>query len=91
MSLRDNSALQRFELEECGLIAFANYRRSGQHVVIPHVEAPPDLRGTGAAGRLMSAIVEKARADGFTVTPTCSYAALWFKQHKDAQDVLARS
>lgn len=52
MTLTDNTALQRFELEESGLIAFANYRRSGQHVVIPHVEAPPALRGTGAAGRL---------------------------------------
>ena len=89
MTLTDNTALQRFELEESGLIAFANYRRSGQQVVIPHVEAPPALRGTGTAGRLMTALVERARAEGFKITPTCSYAALWFRQHKDAADVLA--
>ena len=88
MTLTDNTALQRFELEEKGLVAFANYRRSGRQVVIPHVEAPPALRGTGTAGRLMTALVEKARTDGFKITPTCTYAALWFRQHKDAQDVL---
>ena len=48
MSVRDNTTLGRFELEEKGLTVFANYRRHGQHVVIPHVEAAPQLRGTGA-------------------------------------------
>jgi predicted GNAT family acetyltransferase len=88
MNLVDNTALHRFELEERGLVAFANYRRLDKLVVIPHVEAPPPLRGTGTVGRLMAAIVEKARTDGFKVTPTCSYAVLWFRQHKNAQDVL---
>ena len=43
MTVRDNPELSRFELEEKGLIAFANYRRHGEHVVIPHVEAAPTL------------------------------------------------
>ncbi len=45
----DNAARSRFELEEQGLVAFADYRRRGDHLVIPHVEAPPALRGTGGA------------------------------------------
>ena len=89
MSVRDNTTLGRFELEEKGLTAFANYRRHGQHVVIPHVEAAPPLRGTGAAERLMAGIVELARRDGFTIAPTCSYARLWFRRHRHAADVLA--
>lgn len=89
MSITDNTLLHRFELEEHGLIAFANYHRSASHVTIPHVEAPPALRGTGTADRLMRGIVERARAEGFKVAPTCSYAAIWFRQHKDAADVLA--
>ena len=88
MTVRDNLALERFELEERSLIAFANYRRSGRHIVIPHVEAPPPLRGSGAADRLMAGIVRLARADGFKITPTCSYARLWFRRHRDAADVL---
>ena len=87
--ITDNRPYRRFELEENGQTAFATYSRNGLHVVIPHVEAPPALRGTGAAGRLMEGIVAKARAEGFRITPTCSYAFAWFRRHKDAADVLA--
>jgi len=89
MIVRDNDTLRRFELEENSLVAFANYRRTGSRVTIPHVEAPPALRGKGTASRLMQGIVEKARAEGFKIRPTCSYAVLWFRQHQDSADVLA--
>ena len=89
MSVSDNKVLGRFELEEHGLVAFATYRRTGEHVVIPHVEAPPPLRGSGAADRLMTGIVKLARAEGFKIAPTCSYARIWFRRHRDAADVLA--
>jgi predicted GNAT family acetyltransferase len=88
MTITDNRAYHRFELEEDGLVAFANYQRNGLHVVIPHVEAPVALRGRGTAGRLMRGIVETARAEGFKITPTCSYAFAWFRRHRDAADVL---
>lgn len=88
MPVVDNTQSNRFELEENGLTAFANYSRTGLHVVIPHVESPPALRGTGTAGRLMEGIVERARAEGFKITPTCSYAFAWFRRHKGAADVL---
>ena len=89
MTVKDNPVLGRFELEEKGLIAFAIYRRDGSNFVIPHVEAPPSLRGAGTAGRLMTGIVELARDKGFKIVPTCSYARLWFRRHKDAAAVLA--
>jgi hypothetical protein len=88
MTVTDNPSRGRFELEENGLIAFANYRRDARTVVIPHVEAPPALRGTGTAARLMAGIVDLARSEGFKIAPTCSYARLWFSRHKDAADVL---
>jgi predicted GNAT family acetyltransferase len=85
----DNKAAQRFELTENGLMAWAEYRIQDGIYVIPHVEAEPGLRGTGAAGRLMVAIVEEARARGFRLKPRCPYAIAWFRRHPDAQDVLA--
>ncbi len=88
MAVTDNTALHRFEFEENGLTAFATYHRNGLHVVIPHVEAPLALRGTGTASRLMEGIVARARAEGFKITPTCSYAYGWFRRHRDAADVL---
>ena len=88
MSVIDNKTQGRFELEENGQVAFANYHRSGTHLVIPHVEAPPSLRGTGTASRLMEGVVAAARAEGFRIRPTCSYAQIWFRRHRDAADVL---
>lgn len=84
----DNKELQRFELVENGLTVFADYRIRDGLVLLPHVEADPTLRGTGAADRLMHAIVTHARAEKLTLVPRCSYARAWFQRHPDADDVL---
>jgi predicted GNAT family acetyltransferase len=76
-----NPAQSRYELQVDGLIAFADYQRSGQTLVIPHVEAAPALRGTGAAGRLMAKVAETARAEGLKIAPLCGYAAAWLKRN----------
>jgi predicted GNAT family acetyltransferase len=88
MSVVDNEARHRFELEEQSETAFATYRRAGDTVTIPHVEAPMALRGTGAAGRLMEGIAALARAQRFKIVPTCPYAVAWFRRHPEAKDVL---
>jgi predicted GNAT family acetyltransferase len=88
-AVTDNPERQRFELVEDGLTAFANYRRSGSNLVIPHVESPPPLRGKGTAARLMEGVVALARANGDTITPLCSYARTWFQRHPDQGDVLS--
>jgi predicted GNAT family acetyltransferase len=84
----DNSAKSRFELEENGLMAWADYRFRDGKTILPHVEADPPLRGTGAAGRLMQQIVEHARTNSLVLEPRCSYARAWFQRHPEADDVL---
>src|SRR5690606_23786880 len=92
-SLVDNPARRRFEMSfpsEAGeRLVFADYIARGESLVIPHVEADPDLRGSGAAGRFMAALAEHARAEGLKLFPTCGYAVAWFRRHPDAADVLA--
>ncbi len=86
--LKDNQAARRFEMIESGQVVFADYRRDGRRLFIDHVEAPVALRGSGAAGRFMEALVTKATADGATLVPVCSYAAAWLSRHPDlARDV----
>jgi uncharacterized protein len=85
----DNVAAHRFELVENGLTAFADYHRHGERVSVPHVEAPVALQGTGAAGRLMQGMVERIRADGQKIVPTCPYAVAWLKRHPEYADVVA--
>ena len=84
----DNQALHRFELEEGGHIAFANYRTHDGRYILTHVEADPQLRGTGAAARLMEAIVAHAKENNFKLVPRCSYAVTWFARHPEESDVI---
>jgi uncharacterized protein len=86
---RDNVERSRFELSVDGEVVFANYRRQDGVLAILHVEAPPVLRGSGAAGRLMQAIAETARAEGWTIRPHCGYAAAWLRRHRDYADLVA--
>ena len=88
-TVHNNAAQNRFEIEENGLVAFATYRRENNTLMIPHVEAPPELRGKGTAGRLMEGIALLAREGGLKIVPRCPYAATWFRRHPEDSDVLA--
>lgn len=81
-AVRDNQQESRYELDVNGKIVFAIYRRDGSTLYIRHVEAPPSLRGTGAAGRLMQGIVDIARDEALKIVPLCSYAAAWMRRHQ---------
>lgn len=85
----DNVARSRFELVEQGQTAVADYVRRGAVLALPHVEAPPALRGTGAAGRLMEGLLTLVRERGEKVDPQCPYAAAYIRRHKEWQDLVA--
>ena len=62
--LRNNSGRSRYEMDEQGATSYADYRVSGDRMYLDYVFAPPQLRGTGAAGRLMAAVAADAREHG---------------------------
>ncbi len=86
-SVRDNRALQRFELPVGDQVVFADYRRQPGRLVITHVEAPPNLRGAGHASRLMQGVLEEARAEQVKVLPLCPYARAWMQRHPAYRDL----
>lgn len=81
----DNAVRRRFELEEDGRLAFADYLLKGDRLIIPHVEADPALRGKGVAGRLMAGVVAAAREQNLQIVPLCSYAAAYMRRHETAR------
>lgn len=89
MPLTDNTARSRFELHVDGHVAFADYVRKGEVLHIPHVEAPPALRGTGAAGKLMLLIAEFSRENSLKIHPICGYADAWLQKHPQHHDLRA--
>lgn len=86
--LRDVSSRGRLEMDEGGAIVFADYRRSGNRLIVDHVEAPVALRGTGAAGRFMEALAQHARSEGLRIVPLCGYAAAWLNRSPAHRDLV---
>ena len=88
----DNIDQGRFEMPfdsggAQGLV-WADYVREGDILAIPHVEAEPQLRGSGAAGQFMQAMTDHTRDAGLKLKPICAYAVLWHRRHPDSHDVV---
>ncbi len=88
-AFRDATDQSRFELEVDGEVAFADYDRQEGNLLVQYVYAPPVLRGTGAADRLMREIAEQARSEGLKIVPICGYASAWLRRHKAYRDLIA--
>ena len=91
---RDVLARQRYEqgytdAEGRMRTVHADYAVQGDTRIILHVEAEPELRGTGAAGTFMRSLAEHARAGGLKLAPRCSYAVVWLKRHPEYDDLAA--
>ena len=56
---------------------------------VDFVEVPAALGGRGLGTKLVGALVDKARADGFTLIPVCGFARHQLTKHADWHDVLA--
>ncbi len=54
-----------------------------------HTLVPPEIGGRGVAARLVDALIDDARAQGFKVRPDCSYIAAAFEKHPDWGDLKA--
>ncbi|MDP1820517.1 MAG: GNAT family N-acetyltransferase [Acidimicrobiales bacterium] len=79
----DNTAEQRFELEAEGHRAELLYQLDGDQLVLVHTGVPDELEGRGLGGQLAKAAVERARAEGLTVVPRCSFVRSWIERHPD--------
>jgi uncharacterized protein len=86
--LRNDPAAGRYEMDEQGMTSWADYQMRDGRLYLLHVESPPPLRGTGAAGRLMKALAEDVKRQGLKITPICGYAAAWLRRSHDYRDLL---
>lgn len=78
----------RYEIIEQGQVVYADYRRQGDRLFIDYVYSPPPLRGSGASGRLMTAVAQKARDEHLRITPICGYAATWLRRSEAFRDLV---
>ena len=86
-SVRDDKANDRFVLDVDGAVAFANYRLTGDRVIITHTETPPALRGRGIASELVKGALALIRADGHRVVAGCSFVSDYLDRHPEYADL----
>ena len=76
-----NEAKSRFEILKNDGVVYADFEVRGDQLVIPYVYAPPQLRGSGAAGELMQEVLDYSREKNLKIVPICGYAAAWLKRN----------
>jgi uncharacterized protein len=80
----DNRERSRFEMSADGHLAELVYRRHGGRLVLIHTEVPAELGGRGIGGKLVTAAIDEAAADGLTIVPLCPFARSWLEKHPGA-------
>ena len=86
--IRNNTTLNRFELDVDGMTAVAHYTLSPGVITFTHTETPMALRGRGIASRLIRGALESARAQGFKVAVRCQFVSGYIAKHPEFGDLL---
>lgn len=87
--VRDNREAGRFELEEQGHVAHADYEKDGEVVVFTHTLVPPALQGMGVGSRLVEGALAQVREQGLKLRPLCKFVAAYIAKHPEWRDLLA--
>ena len=88
-SVRDNTALSRFELDAGGVTAFVTYRLGDGVITLAHTETPPQARGQGIASRLIEGTLDILRERGLKVIPRCDFVRAYIARHPEYRDLVA--
>ena len=87
--VRDNPATSRFEMASGDAVAFVEYMRAGDRIVLIHTEVPEALSGRGVGSRLVRGTLEAVRTEGLKVVPRCEFVAAYIERHSEYRDLLA--
>jgi predicted GNAT family acetyltransferase len=87
-TVRDNPALNRFELDLDGHTAVAYYQLSPGVITFTHTEVPAELSGRGIGSELVRGALAAARARGLKVVPKCPFVAAFMAKHPQFDDLL---
>ena len=87
----DNREQNQFEMRVGEALARIVYRREGGSNALIHTEVPDALSGQGIGSRLVRGALDRIRAEGLRVIPSCSFVAAYIARHPDDQDLLAEA
>ena len=87
--VEDNPGMSRFELRVEGeLVGWAEYLPAGESVIIAHTEIDERREGEGLGSVLVRGTLDRIRASGKTVIPTCPFTAAYIQRHPEYVDLV---
>ena len=86
--IRNNTQLNRFELDVDGRTAVSYYKLAPGVITFTHTEVPQELSGQGIGSRLAHGALEAARAQGLKVVATCPFVSAYIAKHPEFGDLL---
>ena len=81
LTVTNNEAEQRYEVEVDGSLAVVQYERRGNDIIILHTEVPEALEGRGVGSALARSALEDAHARDLTVVPVCPFVSAYIRKH----------
>ncbi len=85
----NGSGEYRAQVEGSPHIGRLTWVEQGGSRIVDHTLVPSQIGGRGIAAKLVEALIEDARAQGFKVRPDCSYVAAKFNEHPEWADLRA--
>lgn len=79
----DNTSAHRLEIADGDAVAFLTYRMKGDAMEYLHSETPPALQGKGYASALAKFGLERDKAAGRKVIPTCPFVKTYIERHPE--------
>lgn len=87
--IEHRSGQKRFQCIEEGSLCVLDYELADGTMTITHTGVPPAVGGRGIAADLTRRALDHARAQGWRVRPSCSYAAAYIRRHAEYAGLLA--
>jgi predicted GNAT family acetyltransferase len=81
LMIRDNAAMSRFEMTSGDTLAFVEYERADDLIVLTHTVVPEALSGQGVGSKLLAGVLDHIRANRALVVPRCQFVARFIQQH----------
>jgi predicted GNAT family acetyltransferase len=88
LSLKDNTELNRFEMEVEGSTAFLEYKRSRDWLFLIHTEVPEAIEGKGVASAIIQKTLQYAKDNNYKIVPICPFVQSFLKKHPDWNEIV---
>jgi predicted GNAT family acetyltransferase len=80
---------KRFEISLDGeLVGFTTYHRGARALSLIHTEIDPGHEGQGLASKLITGVLDTARAEGLPVLPFCPFVRAFIEKHNEYLDLV---